>query len=337
MSERERGQLSLADSLVSRRKGLNDRLDRLSSVIDWTALERLLAPLAPSERGAPGYRPLVLFKAALLARWHDLSDEAMEAALEDRISFRRFCGLELMDAVPDHTTLWRFREALGKAGLAEAAFAELTRQIERRGLMVKRGTLIDASLIAAQAAPPAKPETPPSAGSTPASGERPASLLVKSEIDPDAGWTRRGNRRFFGYKAHIGVDQGSGLIRRAVLTGAEVNDTVVGDALIAGDERAVYADKAYDSHARRAALRARGIKARIQKRADKHRPVLSVRDRYRNRLIGRIRGRVETVWAFMKRIWNYKRVRYFNAVRNRTQFALLCIAYNIRRGLTLTA
>ena len=349
MSERERGQLSLADSLVSRRRGVNDRLDRVSGLIDWTALERLLGPLSPPERGAPGYAAVVLFKAVLLAQWHSLSDEAMEAALEDRVSFRRFCGLGLMDAVPDHTTLWRFREALGKAGLAQAAFDEIGRQLERRGLMVKQGTLIDASLIAAQAAPPAKPETPPSAGPsagpstgpssgpTPASGERPASLLVKSEIDPDAGWTRRGNRRFFGYKAHIGVDQGSGLIRRAVLTGAEVNDTVVGDALIAGDERAVYADKAYDSHARRAALRARGIKARIQKRADKHRPVLSVRDRYRNRLIGRIRGRVETVWAFMKRIWSYRRVRYFNAGRNRTQFALLCIAYNIRRGLALTA
>jgi IS5 family transposase len=333
MSERERGQLSLADGLVSRRKGVNDRLDRVSGLIDWTALEQLLGALAPPDRGAPGYAPVVLFKAALLAQWHSVSDEAMEAALEDRVSFRRFCGLGLMDAVPDHTTLWRFREALGKAGLAQAAFDEIERQLERRGLMVKQGTLIDASLIAAQAVPPAKPETPPPAGP----GERPASLLVKSETDPDAGWTRRGHRRFFGYKAHIGVDRGSGLIRRAMLTGAEVNDTVVGDAMIVGDERAVYADKAYDSRARRAALRARGIKDRIQKRADKHHPVLSARHQRRNRLIGRIRGRVETVWAFMKRIWGYRRVRYFNGPRNRTQFALLCIAYNIRRALTLTA
>jgi len=334
MSEREGGQLSFADGLVSRRKGLNDRLDRLSSVVDWTAVERLLAPLAPSDLGAPGYAPLMLFKAALLARWHDLSDEAMEAALEDRISFRRFCGLALMDAVPDHTRLWRFREALGKSGLAEAAFAELTRQLERRGLMIKRGTLIDASLIAAQASPPAKPEapTPPAAPD-----ERPASLLVKSEIDPDAGWTRRGRRLFFGYKAHIGVDQGSGLIRRAALTGAEVNDTVMGDALIVGDERAVYADKAYDSQARRARLRARGTKDRIQKRPNKHHPTLSARETRRNILIGRIRGRVETVWAFMKRIWGYSRVRYFNLARNRAQFALLCAAYNLRRALTLTA
>ena len=335
MSERVRGQLSLADSLAHRRRGLNEWLDRVSAVIDWRPVEGLLSPLAPPVRGAPGYAPLILFKAVLVAQWHGLSDEAMEAALDDRRSFRRFCELDAMDAVPDHTTLWRFREALGKGGLAQAAFDEIGRQLERRGLVIKKGTLIDASLIAAQAAPPPRPETPPPSSSAP--GERPASLLVKSEIDPDAGWTRRGRRRFFGYKVHVGVDQGSGLIRRQALTGAEVNDTTLGDALIVGDERAVYADKAYDSHARRDALKARRIKYRIQKRANKHHPVLSARDTRRNRLIGRIRGRVETVWAFMKRVWGYRRVRYFNGTRNRTQFALLCIAYNLRRALTLTA
>jgi IS5 family transposase len=256
----------------------------------------------------------------------------MEAALDDRRSFRRFCGFGEMDRVPDHTTLWRFREALGEAGLHDAAFAEIERQLGQRGLTVKQGTLIDASLIAAQAAVPPKPVEP---AAPTAPGAPPPSLLVKSQTDPDAGWTRRGRKRFFGYKAHIGVDQGSGLIRRQALTGAEVNDTLVGDALIVGDERAVYADKAYDSHARRRALRAAGIKYRVQKRADKHRPVLSPRDTRRNILIGRLRARVETVWAYMKRVWNYRRVRYFNAIRNKTQFALLCIAYNLRRALAL--
>ena len=334
MSERGRGQMSLADGLVRRRKGLNEGLDRLSSLIEWTALERLLGPLAPSERGAPGYAPIVLLKAVLLAQWHSLSDEAMEQALEDRLSFRRFCGLGLMDAVPDHTTLWRFREALGKAGLADACFAEIERQIGRRGFVIRKGTLVDASLIAAQAVAPPKPAAP---AEPPVPGAPPPRQLVKSETDPDAGWTRRGRRRFFGYKAHIGVDQGSGLIRRAELTSAAVNDTVMGDRLIAGDEHAVYADKAYDAHARRERLRAHGIKYRIQRRANKHHPTLSARDTRRNILIGRIRGRVETVWAFMKRVWRYRRVRYFNLARNRTQFLLLCIAYNFNRMLRLAA
>lgn len=334
MSERKRGQMSLADGLVNRRKGLSERLDQVSRLIDWAALELLLSPLAPAERGAPGYAPIVLFKAVLLAQWHSLSDEAMEEALADRLSFRRFCGLSLMDAVPDHTTLWRFREALGQAELSAATFAEIERQLDRRGLIVKKGTLIDASLIAAQAAVPPVPVAPEEPAAPDAA---PPSQLVKSETDPDAGWTRRGRRRVFGYKAHIGVDQGSGLIRRAAFTSAAVNDTVMGDGLITGDERAVYADKAYDAQARRERLRQRGIKDRIQRRANKHHPKLSDRETLRNVLIGRIRGRVETVWAYMKRIWGYRRVRYFNLLRNRTQFLLLCIAYNVNRTLRLAA
>jgi IS5 family transposase len=331
MSERKHNQLGLADSLVSHRRGLNEQLERAAGLIEWTSVEKVLAPLSRSSRGAPGYGPLVLFKAVLLAQWHGLSDEAMEAALDDRLSFRRFCGLRLEDAVPDHSTLWRFREALGKAGLAQKAFAEIGRQLERRGMVVKEGTLIDASLIAAQARPPAieersEPEEP---------GEPPPSLLRRSAIDPDAGWTRRGHRRVFGYKAHVGVDKDSGLIRAQTLTGAEVNDTVIGDALILGDEKAVYADKAYDTHARRAWLKARGIEDCIQKRPNRHHPRLEPPDLERNKRIGRIRGRVETVWAFMKRIWRYDRVRYFNGSRNKVQFALLCIAYNLRRATVL--
>jgi IS5 family transposase len=273
-----------------------------------------------------------MFKALLLAQWHGLSDEELEAALSDRLSFRDFCGLVLTDEVPDHSTLWRFRKALGQAGLAQAVFDEINRQLDRRGVIVRKGTLIDASLIVAQARPPAV-----KAQETPAvPGKRPASRLERSQIDPDAGWTKRGRRRIFGYKAHIGIDEGSGLIRRQVLTGAEVNDTLVAEQLICGDEQAVYADKAYDKHARRARLKGMGIKYRVQQRPNKHHK-LTARQTLRNQLIGRIRGRVETVWAHMKRVWHYNRVRYFNKRRNEVQFALLCIAYNLKRSISLPA
>jgi IS5 family transposase len=330
MSERKLGQLSLADGLVTRRQGLNEKLGQIGQSIDWQAVEKVLVPLMRCGQGAPGYPVLVMLKALLLAQWHSLSDEELEAALSDRLSFRAFCGLALADEVPDHSTLWRFREALGQAGLAQAVFEEITRQLDRRGVIVRKGTLVDASLIAAQARPPAV-----KAQETPAvPGTRPTSKLVKSEIDPDAGWTKRGGRRIFGYKAHIGIDQGSGVIRRQVLTSAEVNDTLVGDELICGDEQAVYADKAYDKHARRARLKAMGIKYRIQQRPNKHHK-LTARQTLRNQLIGRTRGRVETVWAYMKRVWHYNRVRYFNKRRNQVQFALLCVAYNLKRIISL--
>lgn len=327
-------QMSFVEAGVYRRKGLNERLDRIAALIDWTAIERELAPLAPGRRGAPGYPPVVLFKAVLLAQWNGLSDEAMEAMLADRWSFQRFCGFDPSRACPDHATLWRFREELVKAGLADTLFAEINRQLDALGLFLRKGTLVDATLVEAQAA---RPEPPKAGGSEAGAAEpavqggKPKSLLVHSKTDPDARWTKRGAQRHFGYKGHIGVDQGSGLIRRQAFTSAEVNETLIADELICGDERAVYADKAYDSHERTARLKQLGIKCRIQKRANKHH-ALSPRDTRRNNLIGRVRGRVETVFAHLKRITGYRTVRYFNKARNAVQFALLCIAYNLYKA-----
>jgi len=332
MSQRVVGQLSLADAFVQRRTGLTERLEGFSSLLDWQAVDQVLRPLRPAERGAPGYPPLVLFRALLLAQWYGLSDERLEDELADRSSFRRFVGLSLADATPDHSTLWRFREALGREGLAEVAFGEVGRQFEERGLVLKKGTLIDATLVAAQAAKPKVPKAEASAAVP--EGERPASKLVASTVDPDAGWTRRGGARLFGYKAHIGVDQASGLIRGQILTPAQVNETRVADQLIQGDEAAVYADKAYDSKARRKLLKKLKIKNRIQRRANKHHR-LSARQEHRNKLIGHVRGRVETVFGFFKRVWHYRHVRYFNLRRNAAQLALMCMAYNLSRALRL--
>jgi transposase, IS5 family len=363
MSMRESGQLSFVEAGLHRRKGLNEELDRMSALIDWSKVEACLAPLNPSRLGAPGYAPLLLFKAALLAMWNGLSDEVMEAMLADRWSFQRFCGQDPGKPSPDHATLWRFREALGKAGLGDTVFDEVARQLDGHGMILRKGTLIDATLVEAQAARPKVPKTEqaeaaktadkaadietgkpadtPSentAGKTKtgkaAKSDRPASKLVSSITDPDAQWTRRAGKLHFGYKGHIAVDQGSGIIRKQCFTSAEVNDTVVADSLIMGDEKAVYADKAYDSHERTKALKLKGIKCRIQRRANKHHP-LSAHNIKRNTLIGRVRGRVETVFAHLKRIVGYRRVRYFNKLRNATQFALLCTAYNLFKAVRI--
>jgi IS5 family transposase len=317
MTERSKDQLSLADALVQQRAGQNERLGRIKALIDWAPVDRLLKPLR-SDVGAPGYPVGVLMRALLLQQWYALSDPELEEALADRLSFRRFVGLALDEAVPDHSTLWRFREALGRMGLADQVFGEVNRQLAAKGMIVKQGTLIDATLVAAQSAPP-------------------ASSASKPARDPDAAWTKRegSSKAHFGYKAHLAVDQGSLLVRRALLTAANVNDTEPADGLIQGDEAAVYADKAYGSHARSARLKDAGIKNRIMQRANKHH-ALSARQRQRNRLIAKVRAAVETVFAVFKRSYGYRRVRYFGLPRNQTQLALLCTAFNMRRALALT-
>ena len=131
-----------------------------------------------------------------------------------------------------------------------------------------------------------------------------------SATDPEASWTRKGGRAHFGYKAHLGVDAASGLIRRAVLTPAHVNESEVADTLISGDERAVYADKAYESKARRARLRAQGINDRIMHRSHKHQRGLPYWQQRRNALIGKVRAPVEHVFGTLKRSYGYRTVRY---------------------------
>jgi IS5 family transposase len=261
----------------------------------------------------------MLVKALLLQQWYGLSDPGLEEALGDRLSFRRFVGLGLDEGSPDHSTLSRFRKALRERGLDEQLFEEIERQLGSKGLLVKTGTLMDATLVEAAVKKPGSP-----AGS-------------KSSTDPDADWTRKAGKTYFGYKAHLGVDEGSGLIRRAELTSAKVYESQTADALICGDERAVYADKAYEHKDRRRRLKAAGVKDRIMHRSHKHQAALPPWQALRNRLISPIRSAVERVFGTFKRTYGYRRVRYRGLQANLLQLRLLCIAFNLRKAVTLLA
>ncbi len=308
----------LMDAWLPSRVGRNARLERLTQLIDWTPLEALVADLHAAPNGRPSYPPLLMVKVLLLQQWYQASDPAMEEALWERLSFRRFVGLGLQDDAPDHSTISRFRTRLTAAGLAEPLFAAVTRQLAARGLVVKQGTLLDATLDAAQVRPPSA-----------AGADRPR--------DPDAAWAGRGARARFGYKLHVGVDASSELVRRAVLTPANVNETEVADALIVGDERAVYGDAAYGTHARHAQLRARGIKDRLMRRPTKHQPHLRPTARRRHTLIERTRRPVEHVFGTLKRSYGYRQVRYVGLARNTTEVWFKLLAYNLRRADRLLA
>ena len=239
----------LIDAWLPPRVGRNARLERLTQLIDWAPLEALVADLHAAPVGRPSYPPLLMVKVLLLQQWYQASDPAMEEALWERLSFRRFVGLGLQDDAPDHSTISRFRTRLTTAGLAALLFAAVEQQLAARGLLVMQGTLLDATLVAAQV-------RRPKGGATGAGSPR----------DLDAAWARRGPQARFGYKLHLGVDADSELIRRAVLTPANVNETTVADGLIAGDEGAVYGDAAYGTHARSARLRVLGIQDRLMRR-----------------------------------------------------------------------
>ncbi|SMX57255.1 transposase [Bradyrhizobium sp. ORS 285] len=316
MVERKVGQMSLADSLV--RKSRSSILDEVGAVVDWAPLRSLLGKRGGDGAGNSSYPAEVLLRCLLAGIWHNLSDPALEAAIADRLSFRRFVGLSLHDRTPDHTTLWRFRQELAKDGLIEKIFEEINRQFEAKHLILKQGTLVDASLIPARARPPRKAskereETPP-----------------KPSVDPDAKWGKKGKKSVYGYKIHTGVDAGHTIIRRIHMTDASVTDTKPADRLFCGDEKAVYGDQAYYTHRRHARLKKTGIKDRLMHRANKHH-ALTARQKQLNKLIAKVRAEVERPYAVLKEQYGLRRMRFFNYTRNKVQVVLACCAYNLRR------
>jgi transposase, IS5 family len=316
MVDRVVGQLSLADGLARSQETIFDEIGRL---LDWDAIRALLGPRSGAGRGATSYPAEVLLRCLLLGTWHGLSDPALEAQVRDRLSFRRFAGLSLSDATPDHSTLWRFRAELAREGLIERVFAEINRQLDARGLIVRQGTLVDASFLQAQARPPRAPRK-----------GRPGP--VKPSADRDARWGRKGTKSVFGFKVHLGVDAAHTLIRRVAVTDASVTDTELADALIGGDEKAVYGDQAYHTHARHARLVAAGIKDRLMRRPNKHHPDLPKRHKQRNRLIARVRAAVERPFAVFKERYGLRRLRGFSLLAHRTSCLLAACAYNLRRS-----
>src|SRR4051812_30605129 len=305
MARRDFRQFGLADSIVQRRGKKTAWLERLDAAIDWADLEAIVAGIYASREGGLAYPLLPYVKLLLLQQWHGLSDEGLEAAVDDRLSFRRFAGIPLSASVPDHSSVWRFREEPAKRGLAATLLAEVNRQLDAKGLILRRGTLIDATVLDAAVRPPGG-----DAGGV-------------AERDPQAGWTKKNGKSRFGYKAHAAVDEGSGIVRGATLTPADVHDSIPADDLVQGDEEAMYADKAYDSEERRAGLRERGIEPRIMHKARRHRPLKSWQVAF-NKAVAPVRAGVERLFATMKRTYGHRRVRYLGLARNDVQLQVMC-------------
>ncbi len=316
-----KGQIGFVETMVDPRLGRNARLDRIEAQIDWRALRPALAGLRSGEVGRPPFDALAMVKALYLQRLYDLSDAGLEEALLDRVSFRRFCGFGLEARTPDETTFVRLRQDAAKAGTLERCFEAINAQLEARGLILKKGTLMDATLIAAAHNPP-----PFEAG-----GGR-----ARHPKDPNATFTRKNGKSHFGFKGHIGADETSLIVRRAAFTANVVNDSEAADGLISGDERAVYADKAYPQKARRARLKAAGIKDRIMTRRHKHQPALDPRRARLNQLIARRRAPVEGVFSCLKRIYGQARARCHSLERAAADFFAAVTVYNLTRAAKIT-
>lgn len=317
-------QLGFAGAFLGSGIGKNRRLDAIDALIDWSKIEKVAKIARTGEWGRPPYSPLSMIKALLLQQWYNLSDPGLEEALSDRVSFRRFCGLSLDGGTPDETTICRFRQTLNEKNLGTRVFEEVLAQLDKQGMVVRAGTILDATLIESQVRPPRSKEN---------------GFEAKSKLDPDASWTRSGLQRkyFFGFKSHIATDKGTGLIRKVIVTTAKTYESQVADDLIMGDEAEVYADKAYEKKERRARLKEKGVKDRILHRSHKYQKELPKWQRVRNRLISKVRCQIEKTFGTFKLHYNLKRAKYRGLKAMQTHVSLVAAAFNLRRALNLLA
>jgi len=321
MGHKSSGQFGFADAWLGYNQKLNQQLNKIDQLVDWRPFEQLLSQIYASLTGRPSHPVLLLFKALLLQTWHNLSDYALEETLDDRLSFRRFVSLSASEKAPDHSVFSRFRDALIKHGVHDRLFAELNRQLEERGLIVKKGTLVDATIIEAAPRRPLHKED----GS-----------VGQSEQDPEAAWTRKKQKSYFGFKAHVNVDQDSELVRQAKITPANVSDGKMLGNVLCGDEKWVFADKGYADMKNDEMLMEKGIRNGIMFKASRTR-ALTEAQKWCNRILSKFRCPVERIFGTLKRTYRYCRARYLGLRKNQLQLTMMCMAYNLRRMRKLCA
>jgi len=319
MAQKTTAQMDFADQMVVRSVNLNRRLDRIAQLIEWNRFDEPLRSVFSATEGRPGYSALMLFRALLLQAWYNLSDYGLEEALDDRLSFRRFVGLSVGEKAPDHATICRFRERLSQQKLTDKLFECLHELLLKNGLIVKKGTLVDATFVEA-------------AVKRPDQGDDGKGGV--SEDDKEARWAKQGKKRCFGYKGHVGMDMKSGLIRKAKLTAANVYEGDVFREMIRGDEEWAIADKAYESEKNYDFLRKKGVGSGMMFCARSCYPLSSM-EKFFNKIMARHRAEVERVFGTLKRSYGWWRARYKGRRKNHAWFMVLCMAFNMRKMVKL--
>lgn len=300
------------DLALQQRTGVNRVLDTIALEVDFSEAEARVAATY-SHGGRPAARVGVLLRVMILQHLYGLSDPQAEEQLTDRLSFQKFVQLDAHEAVPDETTICRFRQRLIACGLHEELLGLLNTQLEARGYIVKRTTLVDATLVES-------------------SRKRPDAQAAREgrAPDADASYTRKHSRSYYGYKAHVSSDGEHQLIRAALLSTAKVQEAHVFPRIAPADTQAIYGDKAYDTKANRAWLQERGIQSGIAKKGARH-IKLTEQDRQDNRTKRRVRAQVERIFAHFKQWQGYRRVRYLGLARNQLELMLKAVAYNLKR------
>jgi IS5 family transposase len=314
---------SLAEAGFVRRKHPTRReifLEEMQGAVPWVRFEALIRPHYPvAGNGRRPYPLSAMLRIHFMQQWFGYSDPAMEEALWEIPLLRRFAGIELgTQTIPDETTLLNFRHLLERASLGKALFDETAAILSERGLMLREGTSVDATLIAAS----------------------PSTKNRERKRDPEMSQTKKGNQWYFGMKVHIGVDSHSGLVHTTEITTARISDAAIGESLLHGEECFVLADRGYSSSAR--SLEAQREEDEVvwatpfkRKKGER----LTDEQRRIGRFLSGLRSNVEHPFRVMKRQFGYTKTRYRGLHKNgQNVLAILALAniFLARRQLVMT-
>jgi len=319
------GQLTFADIAIEdkrKKSRISAKLEKINKIVNWDDILSIVGVVDRTDRrtgGAPHKDLLVKVKMLFLQYLYNLSDPELEDQVNDRLSFQNFVGVSFTTTIPDYTTIWRFRERLIENKLNDQLFDTILACLESHKLLLKKGTIIDATIIDSVSRPlsdrkrEALKETP------------------SSQIDSDAGSTMKRKKYYFGYKGHIGTDIGSNLIRKRDFSSAKPHDSQYKDTLLSGDEKAVFGDSAYGSKEEKQKYRKEGVYYGLLDKATRSKK-LSASQKKRNKKKSKIRSAVEHPFAYMKERLNYRKAMAKTMERNRFSFDMNCILYNIFRA-----
>ncbi|UJB17025.1 IS5 family transposase [Xanthomonas translucens] len=302
-------QLSFSDAEHAGKRKRTRRevfLAQMDQVVPWSALLSQIAPHYPKAgRGRHPYGLETMLRIHFLQQWYALSDPAMEEARYEIASMRQFARVSLLEAIPDETTILNFRHFLERHGLAPKLLEAVNRHLQGKGLLLRQGTIMDATLI----------EAPSSTKNS--SGTR----------DPAMHQTKKGQQWFFGMKAHVVVDRDSGLVHTVVSTAANVADVTQAQKLLHGQEREVYADAGYTGADKREELKGKRLCWNIAERRSRIRALpegeLKTLSEFVEHLIAKVRARVEHPFRVIKRQFGHRKVRYRGLAKNDAQLNVL--------------
>ncbi len=348
MPPKSTDEVSFADALtdVRRAKLKNGFLRQINTLVDWRPIRTLLNSKYTKHQNAvgnPAYDALMLFKILLLMRWYNLSDYAVEERINDSFSFSEFLGLSLELAAPDHSTICRFRNELGRLGLYEKLFKEFNKQLKKRGIMnIQEGVIVDASVVTSPYEPNGhwaievaddREDTRSAEAQAQEEAYHYELKSTKPGVDSEGRWTKKQKKYLYGYKMHAASDL-NGLIVDVISTPANVSDTVQFQPLLDKIElppnTPVLADKGYASSANSRYLSERHLGDGILFKASRGRPLTSSQ-KFFNRLVSQARTTIERTFGSIRLWFGGGVCRYRGLVKTANQVLLDAMAYNLKR------